>query len=181
MKMCGQVTDWSNYHVYFKLIFIRVECTHAKWAHVESSGTGSDASSGNVVLPMVLPNSLPWLLYAATANTYFWFGSSPSTVRIHSPDTAGTLKHIKLDLLWSITTCKMAKTYHTKPDACSVKGKNFIIFPVPGRVQSPRRTFWQMPSAVRPQSWYQHTCKETEAQRDRYRKCLGLFACNCSR
>lgn len=49
-------------HVYFELVFTSMDCTCAKWAHVDSSGTGRDASSGNVVAPMVLPNSLPWLL-----------------------------------------------------------------------------------------------------------------------
>lgn len=66
--------------------------TWAKWPHVESSGTGMDASTGKVVPPIALPRSLAWWLYAATANTYFWLGCRPSTFRTHSPETTGTWK-----------------------------------------------------------------------------------------
>lgn len=48
---------------------------------------------------------------------------------------------------------------------CPVKEVNCTIFPVPGRLQSPRRTFQLMPSAVWPQSWYQHTWKDTSEKK----------------
>lgn len=49
---------------------------------------------------------------------------------------------------------------------------NCTIFPVPGRLQSPRRTFQLIPSAVRPQSWYQHTWKDTSGKRKM--KCIEI-------
>lgn len=52
-----------------------------------------EASTGIVDAPKVFPTTFPWLSYAATANTYFWFGSSPSTFSTHSPGTAGTWEH----------------------------------------------------------------------------------------
>lgn len=47
------------------------------------------------------------------------------------------------------------------------------MVPVPGMLQSPRRTFKLMPSAARAQSWYQLTWTKTTEEKEQ--SCLGRF------